>query len=288
MLLKYTHGKKSFFRLAAVLELSQQDLAVLGRERARRVAVVDGVGRLALGSLEQIAHEDGRLGRDGGSRLRRRQTRDVAGGPDVGELLVLGRAVVDVDVAGAVGERAVLDEGVGAHLGRDVQEVKVFLDLVLAVGAGKGGRVAVNGDEVVQEESLDVPLLAERLERRGVLGHGEHAAEAAGEADLDGGRGGVARVVEPNLLPVVEGKPHDLLGGAGALDDAGGLCEDGGALLEFLNRGEDLVAAVVAVDGRDESIRVGERLGKTLDAAKVNADTRGHNQLVVAQGAAIL
>lgn len=270
---------------AAVLELGEEDLAVLGQERARGVAVVHGVGVLALRRPQQVADEDGGLGGDGGGRLGRRQAGGVAGGPHVGVLLVPRRGVVDVDVAGLVGQGTVLDEGVGAHLGHDVQEVEALRDLLLSVGAGESGDVAVDGDEVVLEQALDAPLPAQLVKLGAVLGHAEHDWQTGGEADLDGGVGG-RRLVEAGALPVIKRKPHDLLGRTGALDDAGGLCEDGAAGLELVDGAEDLVAVVVAVDGGDEALGVGEGLGQALDAAVVDADAGGDDELVVAQAVA--
>jgi hypothetical protein len=80
---------------------------------------------------------------------------------------------------------------------------------------------------------------------------------------------------------VVEGEPHGLLRSTGALDHTGGLSEDSVTLLETLNVGEDLVAVVVAVDGRDRTALLGKSLSKTLDTAIVDLDTRCDNKVLV-------
>jgi hypothetical protein len=89
---------------------------------------------------------------------------------------------------------------------------------------------------------VDTQQLPKRLlGHASVLWHAEHGGQARCEADGDCGRGG--EVVEACALPVVEGEPHDLLRCAGALDDAGGLCEDCVALLECLDCAEGFVGA---------------------------------------------
>ncbi|KAI6771274.1 hypothetical protein HG531_008899 [Fusarium graminearum] len=232
-----------------VLELGEHHLAVLGQERARSVAVVGGLGLLAIDSAEQVADENRGFGCDSSGSLGGGKARGITGGPDVGELVVAEGVVVDGDVTGLIGDSAVLDESMRSHLGNDVHKVKLLGDLLLSVGASEDGLVAVDLNKVVLEETLDTSLLAHLLKGGAVLGNTEHDGEASGEADLDGRSGGVLGVVETSLLPVVEGKPHGLLRGTGALDDTSGLSEDGVTLLESLNVGEDLVTEVVAVDG---------------------------------------
>lgn len=270
-----------------VLELGKQDLAVLGQERARGVTVIHRVELLALHGLQHVPDENGRLCSDGCRRLGRGEAGSIAGRPDIGVLLVASGGVVDVDVTSLVRKSTVLDKRVGAHLGHDVQKVELLVDLLFRVKTSKSGRVAVDGDEVVLEQSFDAPLLPQLLELGAVLGHAEHGAEAGGEADVDGGIRRVAGVVQACLLPVVQRKPHDFLRAAGTLDYAGRLSENGGTFLELLDGAEDLVAIVVAVGGRDKRVRVGKSLGQALDAGVVDADAGRDNKLLVVDPVAI-
>lgn len=60
--------------LTTILELSKEDLAVLGQKWARGVSIVGGIKVLALHGLKKVADEDGRLGGNSSGSLGGRQT----------------------------------------------------------------------------------------------------------------------------------------------------------------------------------------------------------------------
>ena len=274
--------------LAAVRELGEEQLSVLGGDGARSVAVVAGVGCLACERLLEVVDEHWRLRSDGGSSLAGGQAAGITDTPDIVESLVASCALVDIDKASTVSERALLDEGKGAHLGGNVHKVELLLDGLSASWSGKDGSIAVlDGDKVVLKETSDATLLAELVELGAVLGDTKHDRETGGKADRDGSIGRVLRVVEASLLPVVEGEPHDLLGSTGTLDHTEGLGEDGVSALELGDGVKDLVAGVVAVDGGDERVGVLKGLGETLDAIVVDAETGDDDKVVVGEGVTV-
>lgn len=92
------------------------------REASLTVAVVFGEQAPALHRRVEVLHHHGRLRRNRGSRLGRRERRSVAEGKDVRVLGVAERRLVDRDVAGLVGDGGVLQKKAGEG---KVKSVKV-------------------------------------------------------------------------------------------------------------------------------------------------------------------
>lgn len=164
-----------------------------------------------------------------------------------------------------------------------MEEVKLLLDVLAVIGQvlERGGLVlVVNTNQVVLEQALDVALDAQLLKRLGVLWYGEHGRGARGEDGQD---------LLPHAvpLPLGDGHPHDLLGRAGTLDDAGWLGEDGGAGLDVLDVLPDLLGGLVGVDGGDLAGGVLQGLGEPLDAVEVGLEARGDDEVLVREVHAI-
>lgn len=260
--------------MTGILELGEQDLSVLGEERAGSVTVVNGIGFFALGHALQVAYEHGRLGGDcrgglgggqGGriatvidrakreqgsvrAKLDRQHTRTNSHAPNVLELLVLCSSLVDFYEAGTVGKFRVLHKRVRAHRRGDVHKIKVASDLLLATCTGKDGGATLDTDKVVLEQAVDAPLFPQLFEHGAVFGHTKHDGHGSGKVDLNVALAGVRRVVFASALPCVEREPHGLLGSSGALDRASGVGEDGATGLERFDVTVHLVACILYVE----------------------------------------
>jgi hypothetical protein len=279
LLLTAKDAGKGLLGDAAVLELAQHELVVAGEQGAAGVAVVGGAAFPAGQRGGKVLYQHGGLRRNGRGRLAVGQAGGVADGEDVGELGVARRGLVDVDPAGGVGQRRLGHKVPRLLRGDDVQELVVAADLG-AVGGQvleRGHLLAgVDAHQVVLEEALDAAVDAQLLQRGRVLGHGEHGGGARGEGRADGGADAV-------LLPLAQRHPQDLLRGAGALDDACGLGEDGLALLKILDVAPHLLDRLVRVDGRDAAGGVLEGILEARDAGKVSLEAGGHHEVVIGE-----